>query len=98
MAGKPPSEPESFDRPDLLDMPSGVCLRAGTPELSFRELQQVSARDIQSWDRLTTRDRLVIQRSQDKHYKVIQPGEGQRARSDRGRRQPRRILSIMLSS
>jgi hypothetical protein len=84
-------EPESF-RPDELDLPSGVSAFVKVngiiiqKELTFRELHDFTVKEIKLWDSLETRDRLTVQKHQDPNYRPLQPGEGSRARSSRGRR------------
>lgn len=80
-------------RPDALDLPSGVSVEVtrngvrGQIELSFRELQQYTAKEIALWDTLGTRDRLTVQKAYDVHYKPLQPGQGtERVRANRGKR------------
>jgi hypothetical protein len=80
-------------RPDALDLPSGVAVEVtrngvrGQIELSFRELQQYTAKEIKLWDTLGTRDRLTVQKAYDPNYRPISPFEGtERARANRGKR------------
>jgi hypothetical protein len=82
-----PAPPEPDD--SELDKPSGVaiCVNEKTgeqKELTFRELHAYTAKEIRLWDSLDARDRLTVQRHQDKNYKPLQPFDGLRSR--RGRR------------
>lgn len=92
MSNPPPKLEPAPPEPDdsELDKLSGVAIivdqKTGEQkELTFRELQAYTAKEIVQWDRLTELDRLIVQKHQDKNYKKLSPFEGQRRK--RGRRQ-----------
>lgn len=75
-----PPQGHKFNREHALDWPSGVFVDhedEALPgyvlqrELTFRQLEEFCREGIKQWDRLSPRDRLIVQIHNDPHYTPI---------------------------